>query len=80
MSDITIYTAEHLADFCEDPGFWGFVAATPVTDDPRGDFIADTRVLLSCRKDPSGRIAGNACHEARVEYRLLRTEYETAKS
>ena len=32
--------------------FYAWVAELPITDDPRGDFIGDTRMLLKDGHDP----------------------------
>ena len=51
--------------------FWEWVKGLEVTDDPRGDFIADTQRT----SDPDLMMAG-ACREAREEYDKLRAEWD----
>lgn len=55
--------------------FWAWVASRRAHQDPRGDFIRDTRDLLAAGIDPSTRI-GRACGEARREHEKLRREWE----
>lgn len=55
--------------------FWAWVASRRAHQNPRGDFIRDTRDLLAAGIDPSTRIVG-ACEEARREHEKLRREWE----
>ena len=43
--------------------FWQWVASRKQTDNPRGDFIGDLRVILEMGKDPNDKLSG-ACKEA----------------
>ena len=56
--------------------FWEWVAQQHADDDPRGDFIRDTRGLLTRGNcDPNVEIM-NACDEARVQFDRLVTQWE----
>ena len=54
--------------------FWNWVCNRRVGDDPRGDFVRDTRILLEVGKDPGTRL-GEASTEAVHEYIKLRTRW-----
>lgn len=55
--------------------FWTWVCAQPDHNDPRGDFIRDTRDLVRGGVDPGTRIVGGSL-EARAEHDRLRREYD----
>ena len=59
--------------------FWEWVASRNAGDNPRGDFIRDTRTLLTAGGDPNARIA-SACAEAREEYEKLKTRWQRLNS
>ena len=48
--------------------FWCFVAEQADHDDPRGDFVRDTRATLEEGEDPDVPLR-SACHTALHEYR-----------
>ena len=54
--------------------FWNWVCNRRAGDDPRGEFVRDTRVLLEVGKSPGQRL-GSACTEAIEEYIRLRTRW-----
>ena len=56
--------------------FWQWVAMKQARENPRGDFIRDTRVLIHVGKNPGSRL-WSACDEARREYRKLCRQWET---
>lgn len=58
--------------------FWRWVVSRKAGDDPRGDFIRDTRDLLNNGGDPEPRIA-TACPEAQAEYERLRRQYDASQ-
>ena len=55
--------------------FWQWVISQPVTDDPSGDFIEDTKALIMRGGDPEQAIFGG-CHEARQAHRRLFKHWE----
>ena len=55
--------------------FWQWVAMKQARENPRGDFIRDTRVLIHVGKNPGSRV-WSACDEARREYRKLCRQWE----
>ena len=55
--------------------FWKCVIAQPVTDDPAGDFIEDTKALVKRGGNPEQAIVGG-CHEARQSHRRLFKQWE----
>ena len=55
--------------------FWQWVAKRNAHDNPRGDFIRDTRELVEAGIDPGTRI-GSACNEAREEHGRLLKEFQ----
>ena len=55
--------------------FWTWVCTRRAHDNPRGDFIRDTRCLVGTGVGPNTRLAG-ACPEAREEHDRLRRQYE----
>ena len=57
--------------------FWQWVASRRAGENPRGDFIRDTRDFLGAGGDPEERIA-TACPEARDEYERLQRQYAAA--
>ncbi|MDE0004587.1 MAG: hypothetical protein OXQ29_18005 [Rhodospirillaceae bacterium] len=61
--------------------FWFWVAGRKAHDNPRGDFIYDTRDLLERGIDPDTRIM-SGCGEAKVQYERLKSQWEreTGKS
>jgi len=59
--------------------FWRWVAGKRVTEDPRGDFIQDTRDLLDCEFMTLERITSkywSACDEAKKQGNALEREYK----
>ena len=58
--------------------FWEWVASRNAGDNPRGDFIRDTRTSLAAGSDPNVWIASaTACAEAREEFEKLRKRWES---
>ena len=57
--------------------FWNWVCNLDAEDDPRGDFIRDTRDSLALGNNPESDMFG-ACDEARREYVKLRTQWAAA--
>ena len=55
--------------------FWKWVVGCKAHDNPRGDFIRDTRGLVEAGIDPATRIAG-APREARAELGRLLREFD----
>ena len=55
--------------------FWQWVAMKQARENPRGDFIRDTRLLIHVGKNPGSRL-WSACEEARREYRKLCRQWE----
>lgn len=55
--------------------FWYWVAERRAHDNPRGDFVRDTRDLLSRDRDPATAIVGG-CEEALRWRDILREEYD----
>ena len=55
--------------------FWQWVAMKQARENPRGDFIRDTRVLIHVGKNPGSRL-WSACDEARREYSKLCRQWE----
>ena len=55
--------------------FWEWVASRNAGDNPRGDFIRDTRTLLAAGSDLNVRIV-SACAEAREEYEKLKKRWQ----
>ena len=58
-------------------GFWDWVATRRACDNPRGDFIRDTRDLMKNGGDP-GAAMQTACPEAWDEYLEMRRKYRLA--
>ena len=56
------------------PEFWQWVVKQAAGDDPRGDFIRDTRELIG-RGDEPGDSMLCACGEARKEHDAMIAEY-----
>ena len=56
--------------------FWNWVASKRAHENPRGDFIRDTRELLANGKDPDKVIYRAACSEALDEYHRFRRRWE----
>jgi hypothetical protein len=54
--------------------YWNWVASRRAFDNPRGDFIRDTRDLLRLGKNPGSQRMMSA--EAREEYERLKRQYE----
>ena len=54
--------------------FWAWVCARRAHDNPRGDFIRDTRELVRMGINPGERIVG-ACAEALEEYDKLHARF-----
>ena len=54
--------------------FYDWVAEQPITDDPRGDFIGDTRMLLKDGHDPEDHEC-RMCAEARGILDTLKHEF-----
>ena len=57
--------------------YWHWVASRRAHDNPRGDFIRDTRDLLHAGGNPHVRIV-SACTEARREHELMIRQYKRA--
>ena len=55
--------------------FWNWVASRRVHDNPRGDFIRETRDLLAGGNDPD-KALGHADSVALDEYDRLRKQWE----
>ena len=53
---------------------WTWIASRRAGDNPRGDFIRDTRELLAANVDPGARI-DSACDEAIRQYERLERQY-----
>ena len=65
-----------MGDRAEDrKAFWHFVAEQADHDDPRGDFIRDTRATLEQGEDPDVPLR-SACHTALHEYQKLLREWQ----
>ena len=61
---------------CENCLFWHWVASRTANDNPRGDFILDTRDLMQARFCPEtrlGRLSEN--RTGNREYNALRARY-----
>ena len=56
-------------------GFWDWVGSRRAHDNPRGDFIRDTRDLLNAGVHPGERLM-MACQPVRAEYERLQRQYE----
>lgn len=57
--------------------FWEWVCARKAHDNPRGDFIRDTRDLMKMGIDPETRLDRlRENREGMKQYRKLRQEYE----
>ena len=56
--------------------FWKWVVSLRAGDNPRGDFIRETRALLDIDVDPGTRIASSACPEAQEELDKLEKRYQ----
>lgn len=54
--------------------FWEYVGKLETTEDPRGDFVLDTRDVMKTGGNPDDFLDG-ACREALGEYKALRMEY-----
>ena len=54
--------------------FWRWVCSRHAYDNPRGDFIRETRDLVRMGIDPETRI-DSACNEALQEYSRLSSAY-----
>ena len=54
--------------------FYAWVAEQPITDDPRGDFIGDTRMLMKDGHDPEDHEC-RMCAEARDILHALQDEF-----
>lgn len=59
--------------------FWKWVTGRRAHDNPRGDFIRDTRDLVKAGLDPGPRILG-APTEVRAEYERLLREFARSES
>lgn len=55
--------------------FWQWVCKRNAYDNPRGDFIRDTREAVQMGRDPAGYLPG-AVERAYEEYQKLRRQYE----
>ena len=56
--------------------FWEWVCNRRAHDNPRGDFVRDTRYLMECARDPNEHLWGPGTWEAREEYRKLVQQYQ----
>ena len=65
---------DQAAKWDQPPGFWQWVCDQDVTDDPRGDFIKDTRDVWKAGRNPSSALR-RACPEAKVEFEKLWAEW-----
>ena len=54
--------------------FYAWVAELPITDDPRGDFVGDTRMLTRDGRDPEDYEC-RMCAEARGILDTLKHEF-----
>ena len=65
-------------DGCRDRDFWDWVRTRKVTDNPRGDFVKDTRDLYEVNRDPNENML-RACYEAEQQHAKLRRQYDRSR-